>query len=954
MEARSWWRRALVAAAAALSVVQGCRQITGLDGVHYRDDFCKAATDCDDHNACTEESCSSDNHCVHTPVPDGNYPDGITGNCLLIACKAGAESPLPFLEDVDDGNDCTTDVCTKDGATHTLEQGATCHFASGFGTCDVTGKCVAECGATGTPGCPASADPCTKSYCDQAQGKCVLEPLDGVAVPDKAPGQCGGSYCVAGKSTDQFAAAGTPCSGTTPNGNPATLCDGAGQCVACNTAADCNPDGLPMSFCFTASCVNHECVVDKKPDGTQLPQNQQVPKDCQTKVCSASLVVDQPDDADLPDDGNACTGDSCSFGQEVFTPKPLNSACGANGDLFCDGKGSCVSCLKDSQCGVPTDCHQYKCDQGTCADVFTLANIPVSPAGQTPGDCLVQVCDGAGGVKPNPDDNDLPNDGNDCTIDGCAAGTKVFSPVNAGSVCLNNRVCDGSGNCLGGACQGAADCPAGAYCVDGVCCNSMCDTTCAACSLALKGTGLSGDCGVSAPGTDGGDMDCPGPKVCNGTLGASACKLLISEFCLTGTDCLSGNCVDGVCCNSACGGVCKACNLPGNPGICSNIPNGQDPANECAGSVSCNGTGACGNLLGLGQACSLNGECQSGNCVDGVCCNSACSGTCQACNNPGNLGGCSNIPLGQDPANECAGSLVCNGNGGCASPNGTTCAQPSDCLSGNCVDGVCCNSSCSGVCKACNLAGSVGTCSNLPNGQDPANECSGARVCNGSGSCTGGPLGAACGSGMECGSGNCVDGVCCNNTCSGTCYACNLAGSLGTCSLIPQGQPDNSPVCSGANACDGSGFCKKNDGQSCAFSFECVHSHCVDGFCCNTACNGLCQACNVTGLAGTCSSVPNGQDPSNECVGTTTCDGAGACTAFPNGTTCSQNAECQSGSCIDGVCCGSATCPGPCMSCNQSVTVSGAAGTCDFVKPGLDPRGDCTAPATCNGMGVCQ
>jgi hypothetical protein len=44
-------------------------------------------------------------------------------------------------------------------------------------------------------------------------------------------------------------------------------------------------------------------------------------------------------------------------------------------------------------------------------------------------------------------------------------------------------------------------------------------------------------------------------------------------------------------------------------------------------------------------------------------------------------------------------------------PNGSVCEDPSDCISGNCVDDVCCDSGCSGSLEACNLPGSVGTCS---------------------------------------------------------------------------------------------------------------------------------------------------------------------------------------------------------------------------------------------------
>lgn len=63
------------------------------------------------------------------------------------------------------------------------------------------------------------------------------------------------------------------------------------------------------------------------------------------------------------------------------------------------------------------------------------------------------------------------------------------------------------------------------------------------------------------------------------------------------------------------------------------------------------------------------------------------------------------------------------------------------------------------------------------------------------------PLGMACSSGADCGSGNCADGVCCNVACGGACDACNLQGSVGLCTLSPngaQGAPTCAPeVCSG-------------------------------------------------------------------------------------------------------------------------------------------------------------
>jgi hypothetical protein len=41
-----------------------------------------------------------------------------------------------------------------------------------------------------------------------------------------------------------------------------------------------------------------------------------------------------------------------------------------------------------------------------------------------------------------------------------------------------------------------------------------------------------------------------------------------------------------------------------------------------------------------GESCSADDACSSGHCVDGVYCDSACSGACMVCDEPDNLGRC--------------------------------------------------------------------------------------------------------------------------------------------------------------------------------------------------------------------------------------------------------------------------------------------------------------------------
>src|SRR6187401_505150 len=38
------------------------------------------------------------------------------------------------------------------------------------------------------------------------------------------------------------------------------------------------------------------------------------------------------------------------------------------------------------------------------------------------------------------------------------------------------------------------------------------------------------------------------------------------EACGAAAECVTQSCVDGVCCDTACGGACEACNLPDNVG----------------------------------------------------------------------------------------------------------------------------------------------------------------------------------------------------------------------------------------------------------------------------------------------------------------------------------------------------------------------------------------------------
>jgi MYXO-CTERM domain-containing protein len=88
----------------------------------------------------------------------------------------------------------------------------------------------------------------------------------------------------------------------------------------------------------------------------------------------------------------------------------------------------------------------------------------------------------------------------------------------------------------------------------------------------------------------------------------------------------------------------------------------------CPASERCTDSGRCVPILGSGATCTDGVECQSGMCIDGVCCGTPCDGTCVSCTLPGHEGECSPIAAGTDPYEECNGRRVCDGAERCVLP----------------------------------------------------------------------------------------------------------------------------------------------------------------------------------------------------------------------------------------------------------------------------------------------
>lgn len=236
------------------------------------------------------------------------------------------------------------------------------------------------------------------------------------------------------------------------------------------------------------------------------------------------------------------------------------------------------------------------------------------------------------------------------------------------------------------------------------------------------------------------------------------------------------------------------------------------------------------------------------------------------------------------------------------------------------------------------------------------------------------PNGTACtAAGTACASGNCVDGVCCNNPCTGckSCKATYTGEADGLCAFVKAGVDPHDTCadetttnqCGNDGQCDGGGGCRKV-----GTSHQCSGASCDGGFTPASFCTGTgactpvtaqpCGAfqCSLTeGCKTTCTSQ-------GDCGGQAYCNTAtGSCLAkTATGGACTQPVACTSGSCVDGVCCENA-CTGTCKACTAAKT-SASDGLCRPVKVGTDPDSECAVDTgnacgldgTCDGVSACR
>lgn len=824
------------------------------------------------------------------PSPPASVPPDLWEAEPDLLVKAG------FWKECVDGNECASGYCYK-------EKGMP------------AGHCSQAC----TRDCPESFECKTVRYDDTVDADLCIPAQDTFCNKCTLHRDCGDSsdLCIPIGGSDRF----------------------------CSVDCSQNPSICPPGF----TCQKLGTTVSEFPNAMQC-----VPT---SNICCVDL------DKDGRGRGGGCIAKDCNDND----PRVYDDA-----KEICDGvDNDCKGGVDNDQ----VDCKKPECSLGQFGYFQRAAEVCMAGkcAQQKAMECGLYTCDGGG------EDGDL-----------CAIACNLEDDKK----CVPPAHCDNS-KCVmdlpdGSACDEASDCQSG-HCQNGYCC-------------------ASGDCCQQAsncPGFGTFKAVCDDPATCQGSKGAATCN---SFRCAT---------ANGVPDDSACDAKVEANNCGFYKSIYCNGNATQSPPTcptTCASHADCDANGFCDPMsktcvedLDNGRACGTDpARCKSGHCQNGFCCASgdccavesdcptsyssppvcttptACQGTqkvarCMsfACSSQSNVDNdsacdsrieasdcgpylgirCNGSSIQNPPVcpTTCTSSAQCDQNAYCSAQgacvpdevNGRPCRSGNECISNHCQNGFCCAS---GDC-----CGKSSDCAKLAQ----------AAVCNSQTTCQGNRVDGVCNSSFQCSPQAVDDDSACAGLKSNDCGPYPPINCTGA-----QTQPSDqaglcSKSCTGDLQCDPSAHCENGvcvpdigPGGYCSKQSDCASNlFCVDSVCCNTACAGTCEACDVTGSVGTCTAIPVGQDPAGECGGVS-CAGY---YAGWTGSTCYRKADVSA---AQAACNGARACRSIAQECTAQATRGAGVLTCEATCQ--TPRaGTCTGTtagvcdnlslgsATC-GQGVCQ
>lgn len=247
---------------------------------------------------------------------------------------------------------------------------------------------------------------------------------------------------------------------------------------------------------------------------------------------------------------------------------------GGMGGMGGNGGGPPPECTTDTDCtmhGTANFCGKPSCQAGKCVrEVLQPAGTPLPS--QVYGDCLqVQCGPNADPITVNNDD-DVYNDGNECTDDVCVEGVALHNVQPQGFLCSAAGICNDMGQCVQ-CIEGVQGCFSGnQMCMQGACVGINCAN------------------GIKNPGE--GDIDC----------GGNCLPCEDGKTCTNGSQCKSGVCTAGTCAAPTC--------MDG-------MKNGKETGFDCGG-------GDC-SPCPKDEGCMLPTDCESKVCIDVYCADHSCT-----------------------------------------------------------------------------------------------------------------------------------------------------------------------------------------------------------------------------------------------------------------------------------------------------------------------------------------
>jgi hypothetical protein len=375
----------------------------------------------------------------------------------------------------------------------------------------------------------------------------------------------------------------------------------------------------------------------------------------------------------------ALSGCWSAYDEHYVTHLDAGPGCGDDGD--CDDKNPCTKdtcqngeCLNDPDDSLkPADdgnpCTEEKCKGGEATQDLTPKDTPCGAGSPL-------KCDGMGQCAPCVKDEECGKTGEDCTFLSCDKGTcgkHNRDPGYADGLMQTQYDCKKS-QCNGtGKSESVVDmadvAPYADDCVDHLCDGDMPQNPHSAvgtkCTIAGGGQG-----------------------VCDMT---QACKKCVAPT--FGCDAES---------------ICVEKNGAPHCAPCANMGLDQGETDVDCGGLDC---APCDD----GKQCVVASDCKNGNCVDGYCCESACTANCSSCGVPSHEGTCFLAPAGYADTNAdmpCGPLQVCSADGICAGKTSTACTVGTQCLSGTCNNSKCAKSPAGGPCNSDNDCSGVGLCVN--------------------------------------------------------------------------------------------------------------------------------------------------------------------------------------------------------------------------------------------------